>query len=68
MEYLRYHSIPFTVIATKSDKLSRMKAKERVRKVAQGFGLGTDNVIAVSGTTGEGKEELLKKIGEFLGL
>ena len=68
LEYLSYHIIPFTVIATKSDKLSRMKAKERVRKVAQGFGLGTDNVIAVSGTTGEGKEELLKKIGEFLGL
>ena len=68
LEYLSYHIIPFTVIATKSDKLSRMKAKERVQKVAQGFGLGTDNVIAVSGTTGEGKEELLKKIGEFLGL
>ncbi len=68
LEYLSYHIIPFTVIATKSDKLSRMKAKERMRKVAQGFGLGTDNVIAVSGTTGEGKEELLKKIGEFLGL
>ena len=68
LEYLSYHIIPFTVIATKSDKLSRMKAKERMRKVAQGFGLGTDNVIAVSGTTGKGKEELLKKIGEFLGL
>ena len=68
LEYLSYHIIPFTVIATKSDKLSRMKAKERMRKVAQGFGLGTDNVIAVSGPTGKGKEELLKKIGEFLGL
>lgn len=60
--FLNYHIIPFTVIATKSDKLSRMKIKERVRKIAQCYGLGEGNVIAVSGLSGDGKEELLKKI------
>lgn len=62
VSYLNYHILPFSVLATKSDKLSRMKAKERTKKVAQGFGLGEDNVIAVSGLTGDGKEALLKKI------
>lgn len=66
LEYLSFHIVPFTVIATKSDKLSRMKRKERARQVAQSLGLGADNVIAVSGLTGEGKDELLKKIEEII--
>ena len=66
INFLNYHILPFTVIATKSDKLSRMKIKERVRKVAQGYGLGEGNVIAVSGLSGDGKDALLKKIEEIL--
>lgn len=68
ISYLNYHIMPFTVIATKSDKLSRMKGKERVRSLANAFGLGEGNVITVSGLTGEGKDALLAKIGEVLGL
>ena len=66
VSFLNYHILPFTVLATKSDKLSRMKIKERVRKVAQGYGLGEGNVIAVSGLSGDGKDALLKKIGCIL--
>lgn len=64
--YLNYHVLPFTVIATKCDKLSRMKQKERVRAVANAYGLGVDNVLSVSGLTGDGKEALLKKINEVI--
>ena len=64
--FLNYHIIPFTVIATKSDKLSRMKVKERVRAVARGYGLGEGNILAVSGMTGDGKDILLKKIEAIL--
>ncbi len=66
INFLNYHILPFTVIATKSDKLSRMKIKERVRKVAQGYGLGEGNVLAVSGLTGDGKDALLRKIQTIL--
>ena len=66
ISFLNYHILPFTVIATKSDKLSRMKIKERVRKIANGYGLGEGNVIAVSGLSGEGKDELLKRIEQIL--
>ncbi len=64
--FLTYHILPFTVIATKSDKLSRMKIKERVRQIANAYGLGVDNVIATSGLSGDGKDELLKKIDVIL--
>lgn len=66
--FLNYHIIPFTVVATKSDKLSRMKIKERVRAVANAYGLGAGNVIAVSGLTGDGKDALLSKISAVLQL
>ena len=68
LSFLNYHIVPFTVIATKSDKLSRMKVKERVRAVANACGLGEGNVIPFSGVTGDGKGELLAKIGQVISL
>ena len=64
--YLNYYILPFTVIATKSDKLSRMKQRERVKAVANAYGLGVDNVLSVSGLTGEGKDKLLAKINGII--
>ena len=66
--FLNYHIVPFTVILTKSDKLSRMKAKEQTRRIAQKYGLGEGNVLAVSGMTGDGKEALLAKISQIVSL
>lgn len=64
VDFLNYHIIPFSVIATKSDKLSRMKAKERRRAIASQFGLGEDNVAVVSSVTGEGKADVLSRIAQ----
>ena len=71
VDFLNYHIIPFSVIATKSDKLSRMKTKERKRAIANAFGLGEANVSVVSSVTGDGKEEILSsqpdyEIGSFV--
>lgn len=66
VSFLNYHIIPFTVVATKCDKLSRMKRKERLQAVASAYGLGIGNVIAVSGLTGEGKDGLVSKLAEIL--
>ena len=66
VSFLVYHAVPFTIVATKSDKLSRMKVRERTRAVANAFGLGADNVIAVSGVSGDGKDALLAKISQVI--
>lgn len=68
IEFLNYHRIPFTVIATKSDKLSRMRVKEHAKQVAAGFKLGVDNVIPVSAQTRAGKEDVLNKIEQILAI
>lgn len=66
VSFLVHHAIPFTVVATKSDKLSKMKVKERTRAVANAFSLGAGNVIPVSGLTGEGKDALLARIAQVI--
>ncbi len=65
-EFLNYHILPFTVVATKSDKLSRMKRRERVRAIANAYGLGEGNVVCTSALTGEGKDELLSTISKIV--
>ena len=66
LKFLNFHIVPFTVIATKCDKLSKMKVRERVRAVANALGLGEGNVIAFSAVSGEGKDALVRKIKEVI--
>ena len=64
IEFLHYHIIPFTVVLTKADKLSKMKLKEHVKAIAADLYLGTENLLATSAQTGYGKDSVLLKIAE----
>lgn len=66
MQFLHYHTIPFTVILTKADKLSKMKLKEQIRKIASELYLGVKNVIATSSETGYGKQDVLAKLQQVI--
>ena len=66
LQYLNYHVVPFTAVLTKGDKLSRMKLKEQIVKIAAKAGLAAGNVIATSGETRFGKEEILSKIVQVI--
>ena len=43
LQYLNYHVVPFTAVLTKGDKLSRMKLKEQIVKIAAKAGLAAGN-------------------------
>ena len=62
MQFLHYHVLPFTVVLTKADKLSKMKLKEHIRAIAADLYLGVENLLATSAETGYGKDEVLTKI------
>ncbi len=62
IEYLNFHILPFTVVLTKTDKLSKMKLKENTRAIAADLYLGEQNLLAVSAETGYGKNDVLAKI------
>ncbi|MBO5363363.1 MAG: YihA family ribosome biogenesis GTP-binding protein [Clostridia bacterium] len=66
IEYLHYHTLPFTVVLTKTDKLSKMKLKEHKKAIAADLYMGENNLLATSSETGYGKEDVLIKIAEVI--
>ena len=66
IEYLHFHVIPFTVVLTKGDKLSKMKLKEHKRAIANDLYLTENNLLATSSETGYGKDDVLLRIEELL--
>lgn len=66
IEFLHYHMLPFTIILTKADKLSKMKLKEHIRAIAADLYLTPSNMLATSSETGYGKTEVLNKLREII--
>lgn len=68
IDYLYYERIPFTVVATKSDKLAKTRVKDAVRRIAAAFKTGEGNVLPVSDVTKKGKDEVLSLIEKICAL
>ena len=66
INYLYHYAIPFTVVATKADKLAKTKLKPQIISLAAALKLGADNVIASSTENGMGKGEILSAIERAL--
>ena len=66
MNYLRYYQIPYTVIATKADKLSRAQRFRQVEQVCRGIGVQPWQVICFSSMDRTGKPEVEKRLDEIL--
>lgn len=65
VNYLYYYRMPFTVIATKCDKLSKAEIARSVQTIATALKIGRDNIIPVS-QTGYGKDKVLSRLEEIL--
>lgn len=66
VNYLYYCRIPFTVFATKCDKLSRAETNRNIQRIASELGIGADNIIPVSAVNKTGKDCALRRIEEIL--
>ena len=64
-EWVLYYGVPFTLIATKSDKLAKSKRKQMANHAAQLLG-APPYAIPFSAETREGREELLGRIGQII--
>ncbi len=60
--FLYHHNIPFTIIATKADKMSKMAQNKAKRVLATSIGVGVDDVILTSSLSGQGREDVEKRI------
>lgn len=66
IDYLYYYSLPFSVIATKSDKLSKNQLSKNVQTIATALAVGRDDIIPVSSVDRSGRESVLAAIERFL--
>ena len=64
--FLRQMDIPFTVIATKSDKISRGARQKQLAPICRNLLVQPWEVICFSSEDRTGREELLQKIEEVL--
>ena len=63
--YLIYYGIPYTLVATKSDKIAVSKRRREANARAKELG-APPFAIPFSSETGEGKAELLERIGQIV--
>ncbi len=66
INYLHHYAIPFTVILTKTDKLSRSAMMTRRREIANALCVGLDNPIPVSAEKKAGLDRVLQRLDEIL--
>lgn len=62
LEFLIYNQIPFMVLATKADKLSKAKQSVQKKMLAKTLKIREELIILTSGETGLGREKVLEYI------
>ena len=65
LEWIIYYGIPYTLIATKADKLSRSKRQQAANANAKLLG-ALPWALCYSAETGDGREELVARIGAIV--
>ncbi len=66
LDWLEHHRLPFLMVLTKADKLSQIDRASQKRNLTENPLLAERKYLFFSAATGEGKEELWKKIQETL--
>lgn len=66
-DYLKYYSIPVTIICTKTDKVSKNLYEKNKNQIMKDLNLPNDeNIILFSGITKQGKNEVYDEIEKYI--
>lgn len=66
-KYLEYYNFPFIIIATKCDKLSKPQLQIAMQNLSKSAKVGIGDIIPVSTVSKQGREQVVKKISQFIG-
>ncbi len=66
LEFLSDLRVPTIVVATKIDKLTRASQAPRIQALAGEAGIPSDQIIAFSASTGEGRDELAEAVVDLV--
>lgn len=66
LDWLYYYQKPFSIIATKADKLSRAQQAKRLNELSRETGIITSGIYSISSVNGSGRERLLERMEELI--
>ncbi len=66
VKFLVFHQLPFMVLATKCDKLSKTRVNAQVKVLANGLSVREDFIIPTSSENGLGRDRILDHIENVL--
>ena len=66
VNYLYHYAVPFTLVATKADKLAKTRIKPRLKEIATELRVGVADIIGSSAENGMGKQEILSSIEQAI--
>ena len=66
INYLHTYAIPFTIVATKADKIGKTRIKGRTNDIGNYLTVGGNLVTAVSAETGYGKDKIYAILDKVL--
>jgi len=67
VDWLESHKMPYLVILTKSDKLSKTKQQKRLLSICSQMNREKNSVILFSAKTKKGRETILEEIEDLTG-
>ena len=66
VNYLYHYAVPFTLVATKADKLAKTRVKPRLKEIATTLRVGVGDITASSAENGMGKQEIFSAIEQAI--
>lgn len=66
INYLYHYAIPFSLVATKADKLPKTRVKPRLKEISADLKVGISDITASSAESGLGKEQILMAIEQAI--
>lgn len=66
LEYLTFHNIPVTIVATKYDKIKKSERSKNLSNIASTLKVGIENIYLISSETAYGKDNIVNRIYQFV--
>lgn len=66
LEYLTFHNIPVTIVATKYDKIKKTERTKKLQDIAMTLKVGVENIYLISSETAYGRDNIVSRIYQFV--
>ena len=66
LDWLNHYTIPFVLVLTKSDKLSKIRQKKQLTQIANTLSINRDHFVLFSAKSRQGKDEVWEAVNNLI--